>query len=417
MLIRLTPRAPISISEQQYRIGLVLCAALFLSLATFRLGAPWRLVHEDTGVTATVFATAHLKLGLSITKGHDFYFNSQTGEIRPYAHHPPGPSLLLAGVFALLDTRSSAATRGLSLLFHSLSLILIIGYLRRSYGTSEALLGAFVLALIPMSSFFGRLVAPEPFVLPAMLIFVWSYFKLATSANSWRWVWGLAASALWGAFMDWAMFFAMLACLGHATVHWVHTRSIRFLQLGAVIAALGVVLFSIGLAHLYWAVGREGLDRLAAGLVSATTVAKQKPWWSVALHILSNIRRYFTDVVFASALVYLFLLVRRAFRGDSLRLQDHVNLTLFVMGVLNLLCFPNRARNHHYWSYYLLPFMVIACIETLAHFRALYPKAIKRIIVAALVLITISSGLTLYTRHTRSSAYTLKTVERLANFL
>ncbi len=399
-----------------YRAGLVLCAGLFLSVATIGLTAPWRLVHEDTGVTATALATAHLKLGLGVTKGHDFWFDQQTGAIVPYAHHPPGSNLLLAGVFAVLGARPPAAARGLSLVFHALSLVLIVRYLRGSYGPAEALLGGFVVALIPMSTFFGRLVAPEPFVLPAMLVFVLSYFKLASVPDASAWVWGLVASAVWGAFMGWPMFFAMLACLGHALTHWVRTRSVRSLRLGALIATLGVLFFVVDVAHIHWAAGPDGLHRLATGFAGATTGPNRYGAWQIALKVLGNLRRYYTDAVFVSAAVCLFVMAGSAVRRRSVRVQDHVLLVLFTMGVLNVLLFPDRARNHHYWTYYLLPFMVVAFVDTYARVRARYTRAMTPALVVVLLLIAISSAQTLHLRHTRPSSYTVKTLVRLANF-
>src|SRR3989338_1003478 len=94
--------------SKQCVAGIFFCGLLFLALATIRISAPWRLIHEDTGATATSFAMAHLKLGLKVTKGHDFQMDSITGHVIPYAHHPPGSNLLLAGAFTLTRNQSPA---------------------------------------------------------------------------------------------------------------------------------------------------------------------------------------------------------------------------------------------------------------------------------------------------------------------
>src|SRR5439155_195721 len=86
----------------------------------------------------------------------------------PYGHHPPGLGLLLAGWFRLTGNDGPRTARALPALFHLVSVLLLFGLLRRQYSGAPALMAALALAVVPMSSYFGKLVNFEPVVLPLM---------------------------------------------------------------------------------------------------------------------------------------------------------------------------------------------------------------------------------------------------------
>ncbi|MBI4669275.1 MAG: glycosyltransferase family 39 protein [Elusimicrobia bacterium] len=411
-----------TLSKKEYYSGLFVCLGLFIFLAAYHINAPWRLLHEDTGATATAFATAHLKLGLRATKGHDFRVDNITGEVISYAHHPPFHNLLVAGVYAAAGSKEPYLARSLSIFFHLISLGLLVYYFKRRYSPFESLVAAFCLSLIPMSSFFGRSVSPDPLTLPAVIVFVLSYFQWLETKKK-IWLAAMAGAALWGGAMDWPIFFALISCGLHSFFRYYSERSAPqkeagpegrsetafFLKTALSIIFLGLFIFGLNLAHIWWAAGSEGLAKLGAGLSNAAMETRH-PWRQVVGHILEYCRTYYTEILFLSAFLYLFSLLKKL-RREPLEIRHQTALIFFAVGFLNLAAFPNRARNHHYWPFYLMPFMVIAYLESLRLLEKKYPVKIKNILLVSLLLMAGSSVYTFTKRHGRPSGYVLRVVE------
>ncbi|MEK6544807.1 MAG: hypothetical protein AABZ44_10270 [Elusimicrobiota bacterium] len=397
------------------RAAFIVFAILYLTLMTWGIGKPWQLIHEDTGSIATGFARSHFKLGLARTKGHDFRVDRESGQVMAYAHHPPGSNLLLAAAMWVSARTDPVLVRLTAILWHSVSVILLCLLAAHYWGRQGAAWAALLLAVMPMSVFFGRYLEPHIFVLPAMIGFVLVYFS-CLEVLSWRKVAVMAVMSAWAALMAWQVFFAMAACGGHAGMMYLVRRKPSYMAAAALIALWAAVLFAADVAHIYWAAGEDGLHRLSWGYGSATVTAAMHPWWQSAGHAFEFCRRYFTEVVLAAALWLFWRAGRAVLAGKGLGEDTQILLVFFAAGVLNLIVFPNRSRNHHYWPYALLPFMTLAFVDTMRWVRQSWPASYRRVSLCAVFLLVLSSSLTLYRRHTKIDGYAYREARAMERY-
>lgn len=381
------------------RFGFIVCAVIFLGITTFKISRPWELLHDDNGAFYTTIALSHLRLGFSKTLGHNF----------SYPNHPSGLGLILTPVVALFGPQNRAAIRFVPIVLHLLGLVWLLGYIYKAYGARLAVIGAYVLALIPMSSFFGRLVNFEPFLLPALILFILSYFQ--------RNLFLVVIASLWGSLIDWPFYFGLLACLGHAVISYLATKEKRRLKVAIFLALLGLIWGVLALAHIGLAFGAEGLLKVLDRVHYATHPQESHSAIQIFGHILEYTRRYYTEVLFLGGILYFWIKAHAFYRERALALKDQVILVFFATGFLNIVLAPNYARIHHYWGFYLMPFMVLSFLEVLEWLKRKYPLNFGKIWVVAILLVTVSSAVTLRIRHTRINSYTIKTVQEYQRFM
>ncbi|GEM_PF-7042901 len=412
-------------------------------------------MHDDDGVFTTALAMGHIKLGLRGTRAsalespassfqiktlgtraHNFQVDTISGEIVPYPNHPAGLGLVMAIPISIFGPNNRAVIRLAPVLFHFLTLALLVLYIRKTYGDRQSLVAAYCLAIIPMSSFLARTVYCSPFVLPAMVIFVLTYFRLLAprsqssggqQARQGRvpllegqirakdWIL-LVAASLWGSQMDWPFYFALWACLVHALIIYGTTKEKKYLKIATGITLLGLLLAALNIAHAWLAFGHYGIARVLEKFQYATH-PEHHGWTEIAGKALDFLRRYFTEVVFLAAFFYLYLRVKECLIKKTLEKKDQIILIFFAIGLCNLVATRTYIRTHHYSGFYLIPFMTLAFIEVLQWLKTKYTMNFKKIQATALILITISSAITLKIRHTRLHDYSIKIAQDLRHFM
>jgi len=400
------------------------------------LRADWRLRHEDNGAMHTTLALSHLRLGLERTRAHDVFFNPRTREAAPYGHHPPATALVLAGVFALTGSDTPAVARLAVILFQVSSVFLVFALLTGFVPRPSALLGGFLMATLPMSGFFGRMVNYEPLCLAAVLVQFHGYARF-TQTRDRRYLWELAAGVIAGGLIDWPSFFftATLAAVeGVALVRRQSASAAPFV----VLVGSAVTVFVFDLWHLWWAAGGslEALRRV--------TSTDESPWigtLSVSRFVLGQVdtfRRYFTEVGFIAALTVgaalalpakrfsqqLFEGVSGSSNADSsdVRLLRRLLTAAGLAALGYVLAAPNWAAAHQYWQFYFLPFVVTSMVLTwrwLVRKRAERPTSRLRVLQIVCILdVLVASGYWLHFRHTRVESYAVETTAWFrANFL
>ena len=105
---------------------IAILVACFCGLLAINIASPWQFVHDDNGAWFSATARTHLLRGLDETKGQDFFLYRESGELKPYLHHPPFISLYLAATFALTGQDTPLVARGSVALLHLLSLLVFI---------------------------------------------------------------------------------------------------------------------------------------------------------------------------------------------------------------------------------------------------------------------------------------------------
>ncbi|MGE3537116.1 MAG: ArnT family glycosyltransferase [Candidatus Tectimicrobiota bacterium] len=402
--------------ERSYRGA---CLLLFLyagALLSIGMQKDWRLRHEDNGAFFSALALAHLHLGLAETRAHDVFYNPHTGEKVAYGHHPPGLALLLAAVFRLAGSEAPWAARLLPILFHLGSLCLLLLLLRLFWSRWRAWLGGLLLATLPQSAYFGRMVGYEPLGLFAVMLQLYAYsaYRLQGRRGALAL---LAAGVVFGGCIDWPPLYFSLGLCVVEFIGWCRGRREAHVWSVLALAGLGIAVFDLG--HLVYANG--SLERLKQ-VAFANPLVLQRAVVSPGTFLLSQLevhRRFYTHAGLLSSLLTLGTLLwprLRLIPAQPPGLRTLLGVC-FGAGLAYLVCIAGYAMSHQYSQFYLLPAVILAMLctwEALAQLRRrLRPRLSTGLAMLCVLDVLVTSAVTLHYRHTRPEAYALRTTARL----
>lgn len=414
----------ISEEEMERRAYFLIASSVLLLygfvILSIGLTKDWRLLHEDNGAMHTTFALSHVRLGLAKTRAHDLLFNPTTGGTSVYGHHPPATSLIVAGAFAITGSEAAWVARMVPISFHIGTLVLMMVLLGRFFTHGQVIAGGFLMATLPMSAFFGRMVNYEPLCLFAVLIQLTGYvaFKKNGSRAGLRW---LCFGILFGGMIDWPSFFFAAAII---TVETIDVLARRPRSAGPLLV---VVLWTAGtlllvLGHLWYA-GRGSLAPLRSVMLAhGPTGARELTATDFLFSQFQYFRRYFTHTGLLAAMLTLFCLLfpRSALSNRIFDLKESklVKRLLLITGIASLayiLAAPGWAKVHAYWQFYFLPFVVVSMLLGWQLLRRTAPRRLPLVLpllLASFLLdVTLSSAYILYKRHTKPGWYALKQTE------
>lgn len=421
-----------SVERRTRTIGLLAIFSLQLVLLTIGLGRDYELKHEDNNALHSTFARSHLQRGLATTRGQNYFYDPKRDEGMFYAHHPPGPGLVLALVFGVTGTDGTVPTRSAAIAFHLLATWLFYCVARAVFSSRsgrgherrhDALLATAIFAVLPESTFFGRMMNHEVLVLPAALLFTWGYWLSICrdeAANRWSTPWRVAAmigGATWAAVAGWAGFFVLGTCGAHAAWEVWFRRNRRARLPLFLVSGAAVVFFAADLVHLTWVLDGEAAY-LFEVLTSRAGADNPRDLLQWSWKILELHWRYFgvASVCAVVALGY------RAARSLSNRLNQDAAVEVAAMflvagsayvGVFNVL-----AARHDYWQFLLLPASAIGLTLVYRWIFTGRASGWSRLRWGTLLfLVTFDIGATasytLQDRHQRTESYCQETVAEL----
>ncbi len=380
------------------------------ALLTFHINDHWRLVHEDNGAMQTSFALSHQHCGLGVTRAFNVYIDAHTGSRLFYAHHPAAVPLVLAAAFAAAGDDSPRVARAVMIAFSLATLLLMMALLRDLFVDDRlAAIGGLAMATFPMESFFGRMVnyeAPVLFFAVAQLAAYLRHRRTESSAS----LFALASAIVLGGFFDWSSLFFTAAITIAAFVEGVSKRRWKPL---AVTTAAAVAITVLNLGHAIYATGSLA-DFVKALTMDASPGHDPLTFAGFMTTEIENYRGYFTMSGMAAAiLTAIALLLPRSRVGAALMngVDPDVRRILWITlgaAAAYQLASPTRARIHHYWQFFFLPFAVVAFVLMI---RCLQNGG-RRWSMAVMVLIAIeimtSSAYKLYRRHTRPGEWAVE---------
>ena len=385
------------------RPDLILLLLVLGALLAVKASDSWRYLHDDTGRCYTSYARSHLTLGLSRTKGQDFFYDLRTETLIPYGHRPPGLGLLLASWFWLWGNDEPLTARALASGFHLVSGYVLFRLIRRYYPGQPGLIAALGFAIVPMSSFFGKLVCYPPFHLPFILAFLVSYWRWAEGEPLKWFVWSLAL-ALVGVVVDWMILLALATAGADAIRRFWRGEGSRFAVGSLVLFTLGGLSF-LGVA-LWLANGPAGWGALAGAATVRMNLESDYSWWRWVGKMIDYNRRYFTEPLLIASVAVAFLALREVWRRRSLAPRVRLLMLLGVAGLLPVILFPSSARYHHYWQFYLLPYAVLSLAQILDVVGPQLTCRARRFLHMGIVLwLLVASTATLWSRYTHPSGY------------
>ncbi len=412
--------------------GLVLAGLLSIGIA-----APWTFVHDDNGAWTQVVATAHLRAGLARTHGQDFMLR-RDGVLLPYLHHPPLYPLVVAAVYHLTGRSDPLVTRMIPAVFHLLGFVGAWMLARILFPESPArrLIAVFLHALVPMSSFFGKMPFNEPL---ALCFVIWGTVFLAALRAPARAVadprtgepvtgprpqtarrratlaagcfaWMLAGLTSWSAY-------PVLFGLWGLTALESWRRGPRGPVVLIALTALGT--FGIVAVQLAWAGGLGPLFH--AGGFWGAGIGDRGLLIDSFGRILRHQRLYFANAPSLLFAGWLALAARDSWRGREGRSQPGSAQRLLLAGVagctLWIVAFARQVGIHGYRQIWLLPFETLAVADaTVRAWHALAARPTLRAGLAgvAAAIVVGSTAVTLVHRYTRPLAYAVETAASLA---
>lgn len=333
------------------------------------LNHPWELMFESGGQFFSGVARVHVEKGLGFTRGQDWIYNSdnpyewrgpQPDEARPYGHHPPGLGLTLAGVFGLFG-QSRAAARTATIVSHLATLLLLMlaaGRWTRGSPAAVALTGLLV-ALVPMSGFFGRNVSHEAWVLPWLLLATIVYVRRIERADDGTPAEdaGICAFIAIGALYDWPGFY-LPAILVFSEI----LRRRPFSRLNRALVATTVGIAALVIGHIAWA-APDGIHLLRSGAekrVDPSVLGFTRKDWLQRVWDFTT-QTYTRQVVWAAlaaAAAWLLAAAGRRFRGVG---PAGVFVAIWALfGAIHVVAFPGGSWVHPYWMFYWMPAIAIA---------------------------------------------------------
>jgi 4-amino-4-deoxy-L-arabinose transferase-like glycosyltransferase len=397
--------------------------AYAFGLLSIGLTSDWHLIHEDNGALHTTLALSHMKLGLRATRAHDVFFNPHTGEALVYGHHPPLTALVLAGVFTLTGSDSPAVARMVPIAFHLGSICIMVFILSKFLSRGKALFGGFLMATIPMSAYFGRMVNYEPLCLFAIVVELAGYVVFKRTGSKRGLVW-LCFGIVLGGLIDWGSFFFAAAIAGLEAVDMLRRRAYSGTLLVASATAAAAV-FAFDIWHFSYA---------ADGSLAAFREAfSHGPRTFTVMKFLGGqidiFRRYYTHAGLVSVLIVVLSIVRPrlgiskgVFGVPGAGLVKNLLVVTGAAAGAYVVVTPTWAKIHMYWQFYFLPFVVVSMTlvwwslwRKIARTRS---RAFTALAVIFIVEVVATSAYMLHFRHTRPGSYAIeKTAELRATYL
>ena len=386
----------------------VVLLVAFFSLLAIRITSPWQYMHDDNGAWFSAIARTHVLRGVTETKGQDFFLVRETGELRPYLHHPPFIGLYLASVFKITGSSSPVTARVAVAGLHAMALLLFLSIGKRllhglSLSNAWALL---VFAIAPMSVFFGKMPNHEVPGLLFLELGIWLSLRFA-QAGSRSLPWRLAVFFAWLCvpFTSWHATLCGFAfvCIFATTMPPEQRRTFLWVSCSALLGALFLVF-----AQLLWANGWQLLPSQKVSTAHWLQAPKDTSWFSFQCDSLQMAakhgRRFYADIPWALSLVWVAWTAIDAIRRRAPLQREIIVLALFTGPLLYCLLFARAVSIHAYQQFYFLPFVAVASALVVSR---LYAGLQKRRKAVAVLLVVILAVLTV-----RSSLRRLRSVYR-----
>jgi hypothetical protein len=204
-----------------------LLAILLVSQMSHDINRPFYGLHSWAEASTTWVSRAHVKYGLSYTKGVTTWAVGDPPPKNPsrYWDHPQLSCLTLSFLMRIIGTDESAV-RIYKAMLAVVALVLFLKLMRKLTDDITAILCGLFMTMFPLVQYFGT----EGWLMPLALSSYWFYLKLigVISSNAEKrplHYFGLAATTFLGLLFGWSTFFFAMAIGIHYVCHCIHRRS------------------------------------------------------------------------------------------------------------------------------------------------------------------------------------------------
>jgi 4-amino-4-deoxy-L-arabinose transferase-like glycosyltransferase len=276
-----------------------------------------------------------------------------------YIHYPPLMGILVSLSFLLFGVHEWA-TRLVSILASTGSVILLYLIADYLWNRRIALVASFFFAFMPLAAYFGRFADNEIITVFFLLVMFYAMLRWENKGGT-AWYGLMMGSFVMAALTNWVAYFMVPLLLLSGIVRNGTGSRIRSLLLLLVFA---IALGCLTLVYFWHVTG--SLESLLQAFVnrSGDTIGQGARFTPPDLIVRELARgwRYFTPVVSLLSLVWVSGYVLGILQKRHLeRSAPEIHLlTLFAFGLAPVIVFPQAAYIHNYYLYFLLPAMAVS---------------------------------------------------------
>lgn len=267
-----------------------------------------------------------------------------------FIHHPPLLSIIESLFLKVLGEDFWVGR--LTVIIFAFGTLILSYYIERLFTKKLPYLALFVMALLPASTLFGKMIGQEPLVLFFMMLTVFLSLRYLKSENK-KFLYGALGAVILGTLSDWPMtYFSVFLML-----LFIKNKKLKIgllLPLASAITAFIVVLWIAWIRMGFW-------DLMGAVQLRSFAGLSEIPYWpllwvgTTALRIII----YFSPVFVLFSLWAVFEIYKR-FVKRKFSDRDIVVVIFLIFGLFHLVLYAQASFTHPYLIYYLVPFFTFS---------------------------------------------------------
>jgi len=311
----------------------------------------------DGPLFATI-ARNYLRFGY-VSTSFGMVDNIMDGNFHYYANHPPMLGIMVSMAFKLLGINTWSG-RIVPILFSVGSIVILYIFTKKIWGVEVAEISAFLVAIMPISSYFGKVINYEPVVLFFVLLSIYSFF-MVTKWNKKLFLLPLGASIIIGGLVDYPFFYVVPTLLIYSIV----TKNKYMMKYSIYVTLLAISVFLLFLYFTKILIGHT--DFLFQQGAYRSQMFDYLFTYSFLNTIFNRILNWFTPVLILLSSIWFLISVKEKSSKKNLFVKGALEeektillLSLFFFGILNIIIFSEGAYFHPFWTFYLIPFVSIS---------------------------------------------------------
>ncbi|ACJ17309.1 dolichyl-phosphate-mannose-protein mannosyltransferase [Thermococcus onnurineus NA1] len=294
------------------------------------------------------------KLGLISTPYYVY-----NGGYEYYFHHPPLISIWVSLFFRLFGI-TEASVRLAEIVLSLVTLVMVYKISKRLWGDTVAYVSSLIFALLPMTAYYDRIVAPDYSAIPFVLLTLYFYILWSEHPKS-RYLVYMGLSLFVGTWFDWQAYIIVLGIGIHAVLS---DRPDKHRVL-VVLFGTALLAFASYLLFVFMVGGREQIVELYHGFLTRTGIKVYHGFdrpgarytFTILQFLVLELKRalnLFTSIILLFTVFWAgYYVIRRPVR-------DGYILPLFFHGLVSIFVFKQGAWIHDFWLYQLVPAMVLS---------------------------------------------------------
>jgi len=284
-----------------------------------------------------------------------------------YVLHPPLISLILAASFSLLiphGVSMNAAAVIVPSIFSLGALAIIYLIADNLGGPYVAFASTAIMGFTPMFRSYSQLVCHEPLATFFILGIVYTYMLMRQTNKPIHrhMMFGLIMT---GTFVAWPIYYLIPLIAAHCLIYGKTGR----LKLACQLFAVGAIMFSLFIAHIYLLEGDYALNKLKnaerfrAGFDNyRMTLNLEQNINTFQYSILKgDVRKGNTDIIMYGCVIFLLNLIHGLYKRRDTSRESYI-IMLILVGAIHNFLWPVGVGVHNYWSYYLTPGLTLAAV-------------------------------------------------------